>query len=960
MDTLKNSLIQIIETGVRESSTPQERRSIILSNCLSIILCFASILIFLIISKNHTLKGFTDTLIVCFFFALPILLNRFYYITVSSLYLCVVPIAVILWFMISTMKKLDVVPVTHYDGLRFYLLAASCLPYLLLDWKNKPVFLLGVLPGFVTVFFCDAMLEMARVGYVQKGIETEGYALTYFRSIIAYLVINGSCISLKLISERTDGLNQELIAELKIKNQLIQEQADSELSQLNAQLVENLEAFSRREFVLNKSQEIAKVGSWEYRKNEKRLYWSNEMYNILGVDKNFDLTSPDLLTTLFGDAAFLIEDSSRKLFESRKPYDYTLQIRTPIGYKKWVRVSGFPLLDNDELIGASGIVHDITVYKESEELIRANEQKYRLLFEQASDAIMITDVAGNFVDVNLGLCNMLGYSRLELLLTNISALLDHAQDDEEIPFNQLAPGDQLFSERRMVRKDGSVVIVEANVKRFGEDRIMAIARDITSRKEVEEEKEQTRNSLQKRLKELSTLYAANQILNQEKKSIDEVLQELVVILPMAWQHAEICAAQITVHDKRFVTPNFTDSQIKQHASLELRGAHIGAIEIVYVADERVTGEDFLMEEYNLLQSIASMVMIYLARKREEEKRNESEANLRATINNTEILIWSVDREFKLLTYNMPFYRFIKEVFNEEIKIGSRVLGAEVTPENLALRKRWEHHYMRALSGELVTMEETIAGFDLHFSLSPIVESAYVLGVSVFAEDVTQRNRNEKALTEANKRIGELKLTALRSAMNPHFVFNALNSIQFFIARSDRLNAINYLSTFSKLIRGILSHSVSNNIKLSEEIELLQHYISLEQLRFDNRFSFTLNVDDELDLEVIEIPSLLIQPYVENAILHGLYNKSGPGALVISVRNSNSNGVLIEIEDDGIGRAAAIKLREQNFPKHKSMGIRLTEERLKLINAGENVSFEIEDLFHSGQAAGTRVKIWIRI
>jgi LytS/YehU family sensor histidine kinase len=230
-------------------------------------------------------------------------------------------------------------------------------------------------------------------------------------------------------------------------------------------------------------------------------------------------------------------------------------------------------------------------------------------------------------------------------------------------------------------------------------------------------------------------------------------------------------------------------------------------------------------------------------------------------------------------------------------------------------------------------------------------------VSVFAEDVTERIEKEKELVNANKTIGELKLMALRSVMNPHFIFNALNSIQYFIAKNDRLNAINYLSTFSKLIRGILTNSVNNKVKLSDEIELLNHYVNLELLRFDNKFEFILAIDPALDVDSIEIPSLLIQPYVENAILHGLYNKTAKGTLRISV-HEDREFVLFEIEDDGVGRETAQKLRQQNFPQHKSMGTVLTEERLKLINLEEKASYEIIDLFSGGKSSGTLVKIWV--
>jgi len=201
--------------------------------------------------------------------------------------------------------------------------------------------------------------------------------------------------------------------------------------------------------------------------------------------------------------------------------------------------------------------------------------------------------------------------------------------------------------------------------------------------------------------------------------------------------------------------------------------------------------------------------------------------------------------------------------------------------------------------------------------------------------------------------------ALRSVMNPHFIFNVLNSIQFFIAGNDRLNAINYLSKFSKLMRAVLTYSVNNKIKVSEEIEILKNYVQLELVRFEDKFVFHLEIDPAVELDSIEIPSLLLQPYVENAILHGLYNKQGRGNLWLRIREQNES-VVFEIEDDGVGREMALQYKRQSRLDHKSMGVQLTEERLRLINELHNVSFEVQDLKNEQGPLGTKVTVWIKI
>jgi PAS domain S-box-containing protein len=336
----------------------------------------------------------------------------------------------------------------------------------------------------------------------------------------------------------------------------------------------------------------------------------------------------------------------------------------------------------------------------------------------------------------------------------------------------------------------------------------------------------------------------------------------------------------------------------------------------------------------------------------------SEANLNATINNTTLLVWSVNKDHSLIAFNEPVRNYFQTTYGIVLRAGEKMVSDDVVdPELVLLRNFWAKRYDRALAGKVFKESHQSRGKYLDYSLSPIIGTDEVTGVSVFAEDVTERIEKEGELAHANKTISELKLMALRSVMNPHFIFNALNSIQFFISKNDRRNAINYLSTFSKLIRGILTNSVSNKVKLAEEVELITHYVNLELLRFENKFDFILSIAPDLDIDKIEIPSLLIQPYVENAILHGLYNKPTKGTLRISARQ-DKHFVLFEIEDDGIGRQHANQLRQQNFPQHKSMGTVLTEERLKLVNLEEKASLEIIDLFEGGKSSGTLVKIWV--
>jgi ligand-binding sensor domain-containing protein/putative methionine-R-sulfoxide reductase with GAF domain len=228
---------------------------------------------------------------------------------------------------------------------------------------------------------------------------------------------------------------------------------------------------------------------------------------------------------------------------------------------------------------------------------------------------------------------------------------------------------------------------------------------------------------------------------------------------------------------------------------------------------------------------------------------------------------------------------------------------------------------------------------------------------VNAQSAQQIAENEKKLLELDKRSAENKMMALRAQMNPHFIFNALNSIQKYILQNDADNAELYLEKFAKLIRLILDNSRTNYVQLNNEVELLTLYLDLEMLRFQNRFEYKIEVDGSLDEEETEIPSMIVQPFVENAILHGLNYKETKGYLLIEFRMEDGFLKCV-IEDDGVGRKRAQELKNKLQSSHKSVGLKVTEERLEVISKMNMMKASIKtiDLMKDGNAAGTRVEI----
>jgi putative methionine-R-sulfoxide reductase with GAF domain/streptogramin lyase len=234
-------------------------------------------------------------------------------------------------------------------------------------------------------------------------------------------------------------------------------------------------------------------------------------------------------------------------------------------------------------------------------------------------------------------------------------------------------------------------------------------------------------------------------------------------------------------------------------------------------------------------------------------------------------------------------------------------------------------------------------------------------IRVRAEE--EKRKAQNILMSTQQKMTEVEMQALRAQMNPHFIFNCLNSINRYIVKSDQTTASLYLTKFAKLIRLILDNSNSKNVSLTNELEALKLYIEMEALRFDKKFTYEIKVDATLGSDTIELPPLIIQPYVENAIWHGLLHKESNGHLSIRVTMNGDSMLHCVIEDNGVGRDKAKELKSKTATSRKSLGMQLTENRLSLLNkhAELNASIEIVDLRNGhDEAAGTKVILKIPV
>ena len=260
--------------------------------------------------------------------------------------------------------------------------------------------------------------------------------------------------------------------------------------------------------------------------------------------------------------------------------------------------------------------------------------------------------------------------------------------------------------------------------------------------------------------------------------------------------------------------------------------------------------------------------------------------------------------------------------------------------------------LAGLAGILIT------GFFIFRTIMLKRRNEKLLRLKLEKEKIARELEIEKKHAEFQQQATELEMQALRAQMNPHFIFNCLSSINWFIIENNAEAASDYLTRFSRLIRMVLINSQKSLIPLEDEVKMLTLYLDMERLRFENSFDYAITVSDEIEKDIILIPPLLFQPFCENAIWHGLLHKESNRKLQVTI-NKYDHTLNCEITDNGIGRKNAAVLNKESPAKQKSLGLKLTADRLSLFTREKNLPafYEIEDLKDlAGNATGTKVII----
>ncbi len=299
-----------------------------------------------------------------------------------------------------------------------------------------------------------------------------------------------------------------------------------------------------------------------------------------------------------------------------------------------------------------------------------------------------------------------------------------------------------------------------------------------------------------------------------------------------------------------------------------------------------------------------------------------------------------------------FYRLYRATADSLFSENNQRNVAIKETEWMVKRKEIENAHLKQLS-DLQNKELNVKNW-LLLAIGTTLLLSIIIAVVV---NKSVQNKKKTAESQLKQSIAETQMQVLRSQMNPHFIFNSLNSIDAYIQSNDKYNATVYLNKFAKLIRNVLDGSKQNLVAFSKDTETLRLYIELELQRSENKFTANLQIDDELMNSDYKVPPLIIQPFVENAIQHGLRNKdSNDGALTVTIRKVN-NRIVYTVTDNGVGRAAAQQI---STGKDKSYGLEISYERVKLFNKETIPSVEIEDLSENDKPTGTRVQVQLNI
>ena len=466
----------LTHSGTLHGDTPAAKRNILIVNYFSLILCVAvcllivlrTILYFCLANKHIIISTNSNMVVAAFLTLLPLALNRSGYTHLAKYYLCWLPSVIILSiYIIDGMKRTNILT-SEYDSLYFFLLGVSAMPYLLLSLSNKKELVAGLSLPLFFLFFADQIMGLFGNAHAVKGIPNDGFEVSRMRAMVAYFILSACCLTMKILVEREVNKNALLISELEEKNKLIDLQAEKEIQESENKYRLLFEQAADAIIVSTADNSIESVNP-----SAKLMFgYSTEEFSKLKLQ---DIVEEN--------------DLKKSTVDIERYRNQTTLYRERVLIKKDGSI--FPVEINAKMLPdgrLQSFIRDATYRKKVEREMQESESRYRLLFEQAADAITIINKDKKFEQVNSNACVLFGYTHKEFLLLQLEDILDpEGLKTHPLNFALLEDDKPVRNERILRRKDGSIFPADINVKKLPDGSFQSYIRDITDRKKAEKE-----------------------------------------------------------------------------------------------------------------------------------------------------------------------------------------------------------------------------------------------------------------------------------------------------------------------------------------------------------------------------------------------------------------------------------------------------------------------------------------
>jgi len=669
----------------------------------------------------------------------------------------------------------------------------------------------------------------------------------------------------------------------------------------------------------------------------------------------------------------------------------------------WTEISSSPQTDaNGDFIGIMSIIKDISERREKEKemnrlfrQIRSSEEQYRnLVADSPIGIILIEPYSGIIVESNSAFNKLLGYTKEQVNNLSYEHLVcESCWNDTKEVIKNLKENDKTRIEAIYEDVKGNEVYVDTTLSKtmYGDALpvVMINIFDITKRKKIE-----TTNSIAFSIaskaseKDVSTLefcqfvcHELEQVMDTNDFFISQDIGDNTVSFPFikdkyfkknlplirkkgnGLSEYIIRTGELVLlngEDVKYFLDNQGLMQYSQipkcwiGAPIISKGKVIGAIACQSYTKGNLYNED----HKKLLSVIGTYLGGFFERKLHHEALRESEVRFRGLIENSAEITCIMDIE-GYVTYASPSVQTVLGYDPEEI-VGSNLFEFVHQDDIEGVMEDHEKRLREGGTG-IYKIRKVInkkgEWREIQVISSNQLNNPSIKGFIINAQDVTEIAKVQLELQKEHIKALQYQSMLLSSQLNPHFIFNSLNSIQYYILEQDPAPALNYLSNFAILMRSVLDNSTKPYITLEEEIKFLNIYLDLEENRYRNKFTFSINVSKSIDIYDVLIPPMLLQPYIENTVIHGVGNLAEGGVIKISFKKKGDQ-VICSIEDNGVGREKANELKTlRTGNTYNSFSTEINNSRLNILNklGEEKYSGKIEDLQDKkGNPIGTKV------